>query len=403
MGAHSGTNIIRKGLVHHIDLDHDDCYSGPPATNLCPTNKQYPNGLKYTGTGYQYWNNYTTWAASGVADQDYIHITGEMRVSYSRHNNSGQSRMYIWTASTTDGWIRSTSTGTTSYKWVPFHLKLQRRDSADTSSSGNTGNGDPLYVRFGCYHYPNSNNYGSSYLRNIMIYAGDANTPRLSFTSGTRDNTITDLKGNKNLSFNNFTRSSNRRFKGRKSRIVGKYQPSFTSSSYMPITSWPSGLNVNDNTTPRSWEIICRPTSTNANQGLYGHKVGAGCSYYCNGGLYIFDSKFAFNWYDNSSYRWLDSGVNPTENNWYHVIGTFSSDRKPRIYVNGELKATYGSATNLNYSSGMLYVEAGYNSKSGVNHPYSGELPVMKFYKGTALSADQVRINYGAYKAKYGI
>ena len=41
--------------------------------------------------------------------------------------------------------------------------------AADTASGSNTGNGSADYLRFGHYHYPSSQDVGSSYVRNIQI------------------------------------------------------------------------------------------------------------------------------------------------------------------------------------------------------------------------------------------
>jgi hypothetical protein len=403
MAGHTGSRPARKGLVFHIDAADDRSFEGEPATNYCPTSKQhYMENVKvYSGTGYGFWSHYATWDAMNVPDSDYITISGEMKVSPDRKADGGQVRMYIWTASPTDGWIRSTSWGTTSTEWVPFSITLQRRNSYDTSTSANTGNGNPLYCRFGCYHYPNSKNVGSSYLRNVMISNGSEALP---FTTGTRTLEFKDFFGRVPMIPKAHVKG-NDTFYGRLfSRAKGKEIPKLTSSSYIPIRSWPSELNVDDNTTDRSWEVVFKTNSTASYQGVYGHKVGSGCSYYCNGGIYIKDSVIHFSWYDNSAYRWLSSGVNPVEGSYYHVVATFTgADQKVRIYVNGFLKNTLSSATNLNYGGGMLYVEAGYNSKDGGQHFFDGPIPVMKFYKGNALSKGDVKRNFHAYKGKYNI
>lgn len=405
MAVHGGTKIIREGLGFHIDASDDRSYEGAPATNLLPSSKQYysindKDAFKYSGTGYGIWSHYTTWDSLGVQDNGYVTISGEIKVSKARSLEGGQGRMYIWTASPTDGWIRSSSWGTSSTKWVPFKVTLQRRNSADTTTSSNTGNGDPIYCRFGFYHYPNSKNAGTTYLRNVVINASSEAIP---FTHSSRTSAVfKDFFKRVNMTINSFT-PSNDSFFGKLYAIAhAKKLPAFNNSSYVPIRSWPSELNVDDNTTPRTWEVVLKTSST-ATQGVYGHKVGAGCSLYCNGGIMINSGNIQFNWYDNSAYRYLNSGVVPNSNNFYHVIATFESDAKPRIYVNGKLMATYGSATNLNYGSGMKYVEAGYNSKSGGQHYFQGSIPVMKFYKGKALSASEVKRNFHAYKVRYNL
>ena len=164
---------------------------------------------------------------------------------------------------------------------------------------------------------------------------------------------------------------------------------------------WPSDLDSDDNTTPRSWEVVLKTTST-SRQGVFGHKSGAGCSYYCNGGIFLYGGNVTFNWYDNSAYQFL-SGGSITTNKYMHVVGTFDGNAIPRIYVNGELKATYGSSTNLNYSSGMNIYDIGWNSKNSGTDYFNGEIPIVKYYKDKALSLSEVKQNYNAYKKRFGI
>lgn len=166
--------------------------------------------------------------------------------------------------------------------------------------------------------------------------------------------------------------------------------------------NWPSAFNYDNNTSPRSWEVFAKPDATMSYAGIFGHKVGAGCSFYCNGGIFIANNKWMFNWYDNAAYRWLDSGVVATSGFFAHIVATFGSDSIPRIYVNGQLKATYSSTTNMNYSSGMLVYEYGYNSNGGGKHYFNGDFGVIRFYNIT-LTADQVEQNYNALKGRFGL
>lgn len=222
-----------------------------------------------------------------------------------------------------------------------------------------------------------------------QVEAGSAVTP---FTDGTRSSTqaLIDTKRTTTLDLANVSFDSNRLpyFDGTNDKIAG---------------NWPGSLNVDDNTTPRTWEVIVKPTSTTSWHGVWGHKAGAGCSYYCNGGIYIREGYYYFVWYDNAAYRWVNSGVAATANQYAHVVGTFESDANPRIYVNGVYKAAWGSATQLNYSSGMVVYDIGFNSDNGGQHYFPGEIPAARFYKNKALSATEVYNNYLAYKGRFNL
>lgn len=156
------------------------------------------------------------------------------------------------------------------------------------------------------------------------------------------------------------------------------------------------------NSIDRSWEVFVKPTITHSTAGLFGHVVGAGCTYYCNGGVCINGGNYAFNWYDNSAYQFLDSGVAATSGQWAHVVGTYSSsDGKTRIYVNGVLRNTSSSSTNLNYGSYAYYYQTGYLSASG--NYFTGNMSVVKYYYNKALSAGEVQQNFNALRGRYGI
>lgn len=179
-------------------------------------------------------------------------------------------------------------------------------------------------------------------------------------------------------------------------------QPTFDGTDDRINGTWPSNLNVDDNTTPRSWEVVFNSSNTGGRRGIFGHKISSGCSYYCNGGIIIWEGNIAFNWYDNSAYRFLGS-TTVSSNKYYHVVATFDTDRKPRVYVNGVLTNTYGSATNLDYSGGMGIYDIGWNSKDGGQHYFTGTIPVVKFYKNKALSSQEVKQNFKAYKNRFNI
>lgn len=177
---------------------------------------------------------------------------------------------------------------------------------------------------------------------------------------------------------------------------------SFNGSSSSVTGSVNSIHYPSTNSIDRSWEVFVKPTITHSTAGLFGHVVGAGCTYYCNGGVCIWSGNYAFNWFDNSAYQFLDSGVAATSGQWAHVVGTYSSsDGKTRIYVNGVLRNTSGSSTNLNYGGNAYYYQTGYLSASG--NYFTGNMSVVKYYYNKALSAGEVQQNFNALRGRYGI
>jgi hypothetical protein len=162
----------------------------------------------------------------------------------------------------------------------------------------------------------------------------------------------------------------------------------------------PSSVNPATNSIDRTWEVVVRTTNSGATQGVFGHKVGDGCSYYCNGGIYIINGNFAFNWFDNSAYQFMTSGVAATNNQYFHVVGTYTaSDQRNRIYVNGVLRNTSG-VTNMNYLSnhGLYVIGRNYFTSSNANI-FTGRVPIVSWYYNKSLSASEVQQNYLAFKS----
>jgi hypothetical protein len=63
-------------------------------------------------------------------------------------------------------------------------------------------------------------------------------------------------------------------------------------------------VRTSANNIGQTWEAVVTPNS-NANAGIYGHVLSGGCTYYCNGGICIWNGNYAFNWYDNANYQFL--------------------------------------------------------------------------------------------------
>ena len=164
-----------------------------------------------------------------------------------------------------------------------------------------------------------------------------------------------------------------------------------------------SQYRPNTNTIGRTWEIIYKRTGGGDTQGLFGHKTGVGCSYYCNGGIFLSGGTFMANWYDNASYQFMSSGISAVINQYHHVVVTFSDiDQRHRIYVDGILRST-GSATNNNYSGGGVMYDIGWNSKDGGQHYVTGRIPVTRYYYNKVLSDEEVKQNYNALKPRFNL
>ena len=222
----------------------------------------------------------------------------------------------------------------------------------------------------------------------FQLEAGSFSTP---FIAGSRSSTqsLVDIMGIHSIPTTSLTYNSDNTF-------------SFTGPSNRITGVMPAGYTSSSNDLARSWEVVVKPTANLSFAGLFGHVTSSGCTYYCNGGVCIANGKYAFNWYDNAAYQFLDSGVAATNGVWAHVVGTWDPlDLKTRVYVNGELRATFGSATNLNYNGSSNEFQVGYLSANG--DAFTGSIDIIKYYYGKTLSAAEIKQNFNAVRGRYGI
>lgn len=250
-----------------------------------------------------------------------------------------------------------------------------------------------------------SNSYLASsgfilYKNPMVTFTTYSPTSAFTYTSGTRSNTqnLVDISGGNNtIPTTSLTYAAD-----------GSFSFNGTSNK-MYQTTIPASYATVSNSLSRSWEVVAKPTATITTAAIYGHKTGAGCSYFCNGGIYISSGYWTFNWYDNANYQFLSSGITSTANTYYHIVCTYdSTDQKPRIYINGTLAATYSTATNMNYNTTINEASIGWNSKNdygggGASDYFTGLIPVVRYYSGKALTAAEVNQNFNALRGRYGI
>lgn len=395
MAIFRGSNIVKDGLVFGYDADDRTSrfYKGEPTTNIIKLLRDV-GSIATTSYG----NSLYKVTALETKIQDKTLNGGE----YSKFigTDTDSNSQVFWTSSsvydaknkqiTFSVWLKGSGT---------CHLTIY--DDASGYGNSPTITLTSEWIRYS--HTKTVGNYTSSWwggvrgvINTTTVYISVALLEQKShatqFTSTLRTTTesLIDLKKTTiiNLSDVSFDDNGHPIFDGTDDKIA---------------FNWPSSLNIDDSTTPRTWEVIANPFINHTNASLFGHRLSTGCSYYCNGGIVIYNSKFAFNWYDNAAYRWLDSGIIANQNMYYHIVTTFDTDAKPRIYINGELKNTYSTSTNLDYDTGMKLCDIGFNNSGGGNRWFNGKISVIKFYKNKSLSLQEVQQNFNSYKSRFNI
>jgi len=382
--------IVTNGLVFYYDMNNTSkSWKGAPVTNSVP-NADTMSGwsayyrttaapaftTEFLTTGYRLVNQ-PSW--NGVSRGITLPSTGTYTFSaWFRYNGGSTSNngatVYIagWGGTDSAAGIDKSKVGV----WQRVSLTLTCTNtniSFYLISYGGTDNGT------------GNPDWSSWDVTMPQIEPGTFATP---FVAGTRSNTqaLLDLTATSTITANSLTYASDNTF-------------SFTGTSSNNMTVSVSNVSANGNS--RSWDAWVKPTTSQVTAGLFGHVLSSGCSYYCNGGVCIASSNYQFNWYDNASYQFLDSGVVATSGTWAHITGTWNgSDNKARIYVNGVLKNT-GSASNLNYGGAVNLIQIGYLSASG--NYFTGNIANIKHYYNKVLSDSEVLQNFNALRGRYGL
>ena len=407
------SKIATSGSVFIYDTgDTINSYQGEPTTNLLPYSQQFDSW----GAGDVVVTANATYAPDGTLTADFFRANNIASYHYIYQVISiSSSTTYTFSCyvkpaggfnGNTNTFFMQTNDG--SWKNITFNLS----SLSYSATAGTTGYVQPLangWYRVGWtipiatggslywYFYPTSNpsaetQGGGYYIWGAQLEQKSRMTQYLptTTTSATRSNTqgLLDISGGGNsINLANVSFDAN-------AQIVFDGTNDYIDVGYYSAVS---------NSLPRSWEVVVKPNTTLSYGGIFGNKLGYGCSYYCNGGIYLWDSNWVFNWYDNSSYQFLYSSIPATANTYAHVVGTYDpTDQKPRIYVNGVLRATYGSATNLNYGGATYVIDIGYNS-SGIPHFFNGVIPVAKYHNTRALTAAEVLSNFNHYKTRFNI
>jgi hypothetical protein len=387
MSGYAGPEFNESGLVYYHDMNNKKSYAGAPTTNHVPSADTMPGWTTYGGTpvafqtefgttGYRM-TNAPSW--NGIYRGITIPSTGVYTFSVwarylggSPNNNGGG--VYI------SGWGGSDSASVTNRTQVGQWQRLSITLNCTTTS-----------MTFYLISYGGTNDGNSDRSSwEVTMPQAESGSVATTFVAGSRSTSqaLRDLMGNHTIPATSLTYNANNTFSfnGSTSRITGSMPAAFTNSA---------------NTVNRSWEVVVRPTAALTTAGLFGHVTGGGCTYYCNGGVCIASGRYHFNWFDNSAYQFLDSGIAATNGQYAYIVGTWDpADLRARIYVNGELKAT-SAVTNLNYNGSTNEFQVGYFSAS--NNPYTGTVDVAKYYYNKTMSSAEIYSNYTALRLRYGI
>jgi len=148
------------------------------------------------------------------------------------------------------------------------------------------------------------------------------------------------------------------------------------------------------NTQTPSVEVWIKTNATNQN-GFWFEKGQVNTQYS------LFQEDVSIVWRQSDRSQYTNTATYITTTNWAQVVGTYTSgDRK--TYINGILRTsdtqTGAVATNTNGMSIGVY--GGFNGGRG--YYYNGNIAIVRVYN-RVLSASEIRQNYNAQKARFGL
>jgi hypothetical protein len=129
-------------------------------------------------------------------------------------------------------------------------------------------------------------------------------------------------------------------------------------------------------------------------QGYFGSSTGWGIGIFTASGI----NSFSFQVRNSGTIS--NAAGSFTNNNWYHVVGTFTRNENTRLYINGVLTST-SSNTNI----GSLTITPSVNNANIgiINSFYSGcRVSTARIYNRT-LSAQEVAQNFNATKSRFNL
>jgi len=91
-----------------------------------------------------------------------------------------------------------------------------------------------------------------------------------------------------------------------------------------------------------------------------------------------------------------------TNNNWYHVVGTFTRNENTRLYINGSLVASTSNTNIGNLTITPNINNAAIGRGGGVPFYAGGNISTARIYN-RPLSSTEVLQNYNATKTRFGL
>ena len=397
MATGRGLGIVTDGLVFYYDTGNSiDSYLGEPTTNLIPDN----DAKDFEGGTDGYWS-YQTVAGSGSISTENPK-SGTYSAKLTRLGSGGEVN-YWWnvgpalslTPGTTytfsmDVWCNKPgmarlfsylagTNGASDYhpgdsKWR--RLSMQFVPAASTSAA---------QIRFGLMT-ANSNYPVTAYFDNAQVEQKTHVTP---FTTGTRSvsGSLLDISGQEveiDLANVSFDSNAQMTFDGTDDYAETLYLSDIVGAS-------PSAI---------SFELIVKANGLTTYSGMMGDYVGPSGTGFGIKKASLTDDRFEFRPYAVGAIHRTNTSIEVGK--YYHLVCTWSNTGTLQMFVNGVLDTSASNVgTTWNHGLGVLRIGDCYGGM-GIPAEFNGDIPLVKIYN-KALTAAEVKRNYNATKARFGL
>jgi hypothetical protein len=199
------------------------------------------------------------------------------------------------------------------------------------------------------------------------------------FGSRSSTNSLLDVTGSRTITINSLTYASNNTF-------------SFNGSTdYLTIPT----INLGNGNLPWTVSAWVKTTTTADTLGS-----GSILSNQSSGPVYsalcVNSGKIAYWTYQNSAWsQKLGVGTTVNDNNWHLLTWVNNSNSTMAMYVDGVLDSNVANSTSGN-NNPVDTIGNSWNSK------FAGSISAMQVYN-VALTAEQVALNFAAFRGKYGV
>jgi hypothetical protein len=199
------------------------------------------------------------------------------------------------------------------------------------------------------------------------------------FGSRSSTNSLLDVTGSRTITINSLTYASNNTF-------------SFNGSTdFLTIPT----INLGNGNLPWTVSAWVKTTTdaTGLGQGSILSNLSGGPVY---SALCVNSGKIAYWTYQNSAWaQKLGVGTTVNDNNWHLLTWVNNSNSTMAMYVDGVLDSNVANSTSGN-NNPVDTIGNSWNAK------FAGSIPAIQVYN-VALTAEQVALNFAAFRGKYGV